>query len=141
MPFAPFLQCFENRAEFAALCRDDVFRAGWVFGVKASLDYSVLLKRLQSCRQGIRADSAERAFEVLELSRPIQYEISKNQERPAFADHLKRPCNRAIFVRTSRHRFEPSVALCPETDVLHIAARPGKLNMVSTEFKVTFNFR
>src|SRR5271154_5924324 len=105
MPFTPFLQCFEDRAGFPGLCRDEVLRARWVIRIKAPLDYSVLLKCLEPRRQGVRADSGERALEVLELSRAIQHEISQDQKRPALADYLKRPCNRTIFVRTCRHRL------------------------------------
>jgi hypothetical protein len=108
--FAPFPQRLEDRAQFAAAARDHIFGARRMILIEATLDDAVLLERLETRRQRIRADAVERLFEVAELARPLDNEIAQDHQSPSVADDVERARNGTLSVGAYRHQGQLRIA-------------------------------
>src|SRR5215468_246143 len=71
--------------------------------VEASRENSGVLELLEPRRQRVRADAAERLFEVAEFARSLQEQVAQEQDGPAVADDVERARDRAFQSITLCH--------------------------------------
>src|SRR5258708_5897539 len=93
---SPLAQRLHDGAEAAPLLGKHVFQARRSIGVEPPAHQSVGLQRLQSRRENIGSDSRQRDLEVLESPRPLQQQVTQQQDGPALADQIQRAGDRAV---------------------------------------------
>src|SRR5215469_13630363 len=95
--FSPLEQCFEHRAQFAALRGQHVFGTGRVLFVKMALDNTSGFEPLKSRRQGIGADPGQGARELMELARSEADQVAQNEDRPTLSNDVEGAGNGALI--------------------------------------------
>lgn len=104
MLLPPHTQRTKKRPKFMPLVGNNIFGSGRMIRVCPSLNDPVLLKYLEAGRQGVRANSRQRALEVLKLARTLKNEIAQDQHCPAVADNIQRPRYRTELCVVDSHQ-------------------------------------
>src|SRR5262245_41504595 len=100
--------------------------------VEAPRENPGVLELLEPRRQRVRADAAERLFEVAKFARPLQEQVAQDQDGPAVTDDVERARDRAFQSVTLCHRCRTS-----ESPRLVPAARQHTHKIVTIKYIVT----
>src|SRR5262245_22829536 len=99
----PGIEGLQHGREILSLWREEIFIAGRMARVETSGDHAMRLQGLEPSLQRIGGDARQPLLELLEAQRSLAPQIAQDQQRPAFANHVKGARDRADLAISCSH--------------------------------------
>src|SRR5262245_52426856 len=105
-----------------------------MFAVEPANDQAVFLEVLQPGGQDVRRQPVHRFLEVLKAASTLQEQIPEDQKRPALANEVERPRDRAVSlsIRPGHNHYHSILTSVSQVNIILKVVRPRRTPMNPT---------